>query len=347
TYVFYVKDNAGCVRQSSVNVNDLDTVDLPIEITETVKPSCDGMDNGSITFTLNPDTNYPKMRWDLFEVGNTTPVQSSGIIAFDPFIFIDGLSPKDYYLEVTQVDASDVDQCHTGSENVQVREQLPLTADVTATAEIGCYLPGLISVTNINGGTGPYTFDITGPSGFTPIVGTTQNPIEIPANSPEGDYEVFITDVYSCKSTSLGPVTMIVTPNPEIDAIQVDNCDGNTEVTVDGSSAAGGLKYAMVAHGDPAPTAYLDNLGVFTGVSAGEYDLYVIDANGCSISETLTVHPTLDVNVKRTKLLDCSSSPNATIEINVANGSGNYEYSVQEISTVSWLQPITPLTGNT
>src|SRR5690606_18423366 len=32
TYVFYVKDNANCVRQSSINVNELEDVDLPIAI---------------------------------------------------------------------------------------------------------------------------------------------------------------------------------------------------------------------------------------------------------------------------------------------------------------------------
>src|SRR5690606_8519527 len=40
TYVFYVRDSGGCVRQSSINVNDLITV--PLEITSVVTPSCAG-----------------------------------------------------------------------------------------------------------------------------------------------------------------------------------------------------------------------------------------------------------------------------------------------------------------
>src|SRR5690606_37978114 len=177
------------------------------------------------------------------------------------------------------------------------------------------------------------------------ITNTTQNPIEIPANSGLGEYEVTVRDVYGCSSTF--KVEMELTPNPEIDAIQVDNCDGNIEVTVTGSSAAGGLRYAMVTNGLPAPTAFLYNSGIFKGVAPGDYDFYVIDANGCTDSETLTVHPTLDVNVTRTKLLDCSPSPDATIEINVVNGSGNYHHSVQETISGISLQPLTPFTGNT
>ena len=352
TYVFYVEDSNGCIRQSNINVNEIPEVVLPIEITETVEPSCNGANNGSISFTLVPDTAFPFMRWELYEIGNAVPIRFSGNgpiaenVPLTPTIDISNLPPNDYYLEVIQVDVLDVDKCHGGSENIQVREQLPITANVTATAEIGCYLPGLISVTNINGGTGPYTFNVIGPSGSTPIPGTTQNPIEIPANSPEGYYEVIITDDYECSSTSLGPVYMILTPNPEIDDIQVDNCDDNIEVTVTGDSAAGGLRYAMVADDDPAPTTFLDNGGQFTGVAAGDYDFYVIDANGCTISQSLTVHPPLKAKAERTKLLDCSSDEEATIQIDVLNGSGTYHYSVREILTGAWLQTITPLTGD-
>src|SRR5690606_2964246 len=50
TYVFYVRDSNGCVRQSNVNVNDL--IDVPVEITSVVTPTCYGEETGSITYTI-------------------------------------------------------------------------------------------------------------------------------------------------------------------------------------------------------------------------------------------------------------------------------------------------------
>ncbi|WP_180270468.1 SprB repeat-containing protein, partial [Pseudoalteromonas sp. 3D05] len=50
TYVFFVRDANGCIRQSDINVNDLIT--LPLEITSTSIPACFGMTNGSITYTI-------------------------------------------------------------------------------------------------------------------------------------------------------------------------------------------------------------------------------------------------------------------------------------------------------
>ncbi|MEP4001459.1 MAG: hypothetical protein ABJM12_13695, partial [Ekhidna sp.] len=199
TYVFYVQDSNGCIRQSEQNVNEIPGVNLPLKITETVIPSCDGTDNGSISYTLNPNTSHPEMHWEFYEVGNPTPIQVSEVggtpsnVDYTDNLIFSGLAEGEYYLIVTQVDVNGDDSCIGGSENTLVEQQLPITANVTATQEIGCNQPGLISITNINGGTASYTYGVTGPAGFTAITATSQNPIEIPANSPAGDYNVTIT----------------------------------------------------------------------------------------------------------------------------------------------------------
>lgn len=351
TYVFYVKDDSGCVRQSTVNVNELEAVDLPIEISAVVTPNCAGEDNGSISFTLEPDTNYPQMRWELFEVGNSIPVQASGPNPADPAsnvpyvdeVVIKGLAEGDYYLAVTQVDGSGNDQCHAGSENVEIREQRPITAVVTAGDEIGCVRPGTILVTNIDGGTGPYTFHVAGPGGFT-IPETTQNPIEIPAGSPSGNYQVTIFDTYGCSPNTSYPVTMAENEPPTL-AVAVDNCSDNIEVTLTGSAGAGNYRYAMVASGSPAPTTFLDNGGEFLGVAPGTYEFYVIDTNGCTAFQPLTVNPTLKAKATRTKLLDCGPTAGASIEIEVLQGFGTMTYSVREITSPGPIES-GPITGN-
>ncbi|CAM4149733.1 T9SS type B sorting domain-containing protein [Zobellia roscoffensis] len=331
TYVFYVRDGAGCIRQSNVNVNDIPGINLPIEITSDITPSCFGAANGSITFNLNPTTSYPSMRWEVYELGNGTPIETSGgNVPYNNTITTTiGLGEGEYYIDVIQVDGSNADACTGGSENTYLQELNALNATATATRDISCNLPGLITIDNITGGGGaPYTFDVTGPAGFTPLTGTNTNPVQIPVNSPAGDYTVTINDQYGCSFT-MAAVTLDLSPNPTIDSITQDNCSAPIDLTLVGNSAAGNIRYAIVPAGDPAPTTYLDNAGLFENVADGSYDVYIIDGNGCTNSQSaFVVHPVLSAKAELTKTLDCTASPDAVIAIEVLDGSGSYEYSI-------------------
>ncbi|MEO0571245.1 MAG: T9SS type B sorting domain-containing protein [Bacteroidota bacterium] len=335
TYVFYVQDGSGCIRQSNVNVNDVPSVNLPIEIVSDVTPSCDGAANGSITFSLNPDTAYPNMRWEIYELGNATPIEVSGggatavNVAYNSTVTTTlPLAEGEYYIDVIQVDGSSVDACRGASENAYVPELAALNATASVDRDISCNLPGLIAITGISGGGGaPYRYDVSGPAGFTTLTGTLDNPVEIPVNSPAGNYTVTLFDQYGCSFVT-NTVPLTLSPNPTL-TVSHDNCVDPITVTAVGGSAVGNLRYAMVAHGSPAPTTYEDNSGIFTNVTPGAYDVYVMDGNGCTALESnFAVNPVLSANATLTKLLDCTASPDATIGIEILDGSGNYEYSI-------------------
>ena len=353
TYVFYVQDANNCVRQSTVNVNEIPGVNLPIDITATVKPSCFGINNGEVSFSISPDNSYPNMRWEFYELNMPSPLEVSGggaiatNVPYTNTLNFTSLYEGEYYIKLIQVDASNSDACEGGSENILIKEQLAITANVSSTREIGCQLPGLIKVENNNGGTAPYNFTVTGPAGFTTIANTTLNPIEIPANSPAGDYEVTVNDVYGCSSGTSYTVAMTVTPNPTIDAVMVTNCSTPIEVVITANSTAGNIRYAMVMAGNAAPTNYLANGGIFTNVAAGNYDIYIIDGNGCgSVQTDVTVYPSLQGSAKLTKLLDCSTSPEAEITIEALQGSGTYSYAITEITTSTNLVAKTTMPSN-
>lgn len=330
TYVFYVRDGSGCIRQSNVNVNDIPGIGLPIEITADITPTCDGVANGSITFNLNPDTAFPNMRWEIYEVGNPVAIETSGgNVPYNASITTSvALAEGEYYIDVIQVDGANIDACRGASENAYVPELAPLSGTAVVTRNISCNLPGLIAINGISGGGGaPYTYDVSGPVGFTTITGTTNNPVEIPVNSPAGNYTVTLYDQYSCPLV-LNTVPLTLSPNPTLSVTQ-DNCVAPITLTATGASAAGGLRYAIVPAGNPAPTTFEDNSGIFTNVTAGSYDVYVIDANGCTNSQAaFVVNPVLSASTTLTKLLDCTASPDATINIEVLDGSGSYQYSI-------------------
>src|SRR5690606_11896512 len=58
------------------------------------------------------------------------------------------------------------------------------------------------------------------------------------------------------------------------------------------------------------------------------YTVVILDSNGCSDTDIVTVHPSLEAQVLLTKLLDCSPTPDAEITLNVTSGSGNYDYEI-------------------
>ena len=326
TYTFYVRDNAGCVRQSNVNVNDIITV--PLEITSNITPSCNGANNGSITYTVtdNELPNGNEIRWTLYDMssGSAVAVTNSGgnIPYVSPQdVTITGLAPGNYFIEVIEVNGG-IDSCVGAIENELLEELDPLTGTPAVLQNISCDTPGLIEIQNPLGGGGTYFYTVTGPAPFTTITATSDNPIEIPANSPAGNYIITMEDQYGC-STPLGSVALTLTPNPTIDAIAVNNCSDPATVTITASSGAAQIFYSL-----DGGTTYEDNGGVFNNISAGLYNVAILDSNGCTATSTVTVHPVLEATVALTKLLDCSVSPDAEITIDILSGSNSYDYQI-------------------
>ncbi|MGI9552175.1 MAG: beta strand repeat-containing protein [Aurantibacter sp.] len=332
TYVFYVRDSTGCIRQSNVNVNDITT--NPLEITATYEPSCSGANDAEITYTITDTdaTTHPSMHWEFYDAPSGALVQSSGgNIAWNTTITVSGLAPGEYYITVTEVDGGGVDACVSGSENLLVEELNPITATLNKLSDISCSAPGLISIENINGGGGTFTYTVTGPAPFVTISGTPDNPIAIPANSPAGNYNVTITDQFGC-FTNLGPIALTLTPNPTIDSMVVDNCSSPTSLTINATSGAPQILYSIDGGAN-----YVDNGGVFNNLAPATYNISIIDSNGCIDTDTVDIYPVLEANVSLTKLLDCTVTPDAEITIDITFGSGNYDYEI-----VNGLGPVVP-----
>ena len=328
TYVFYVRDAAGCVRQSNVNVNDLIT--LPLEIVSSYTPACPGDNNATITYTIE-DNETPfgnEISWVLYQNvgGIISAVQNSGgPIAFSSpqDVVVTGLSSGTYFLQVQEYDGG-MPTCIGATENLFVEELRPLSGNLNPLREIGCTISGLIRVENLTGGDGNYVFDVAGPAGFTPITGTPQNPIEIPSNSPSGNYTVTVTDGMGCNQI-IGTVTLNQTSPPIINAVNVSNCSNPPELSVLATGATGALLYSI-----DGGVSFVNNGGVFSPIAPGTYHIVVVDENGCTATTSSTVYPVLEANVTLTKYLDCTATPDAEVTIEVNNGSGDYEYTVTD-----------------
>ncbi|QXP57694.1 T9SS type B sorting domain-containing protein [Cellulophaga sp. HaHa_2_95] len=330
TYVFYVRDFNGCVRQSDVNVNDIINP-LPLQVEYTSTPSCDSAANASIDFTIT-DNQTPfgtQFRWELYNIagtivrssGNgTTPGMAGTIVGFTNNLSITDLIADEYFIIVTEIDGG-TDTCISASENILLEELAPITATLVKLEDIACANPGLIRVDAITGGGGTYTFTVTDPSATVIATGTTDNPLEIPAGSAAGDYAVSVSDQYGC-SYPLGTVTMALSAPPTITSVAVDNCSTSATVTINttlGDSST--LLYSI----DGGAT-YVDNSGVFTNMTVNTYTVFVKDGNGCTASDTVEVYPTIQASATLDENLGCTND--AEILISASSGSGAYEYEI-------------------
>ncbi|SMC60545.1 T9SS type B sorting domain-containing protein [Cellulophaga tyrosinoxydans] len=338
TYVFYVKDANGCIRQSDQNVAELNT--NPIDIDATFTPSCSALNNGQIVYTLidNQAPTELNMRWELRNLSGTiirssgnglTPGLPGAIIGYNSSITIGNLSPDDYYITVTEVNGT-TDTCISASENLKLIELNPITAALNKLQDMTCDNPGLIAIENINGGGGSYNYTVTGPAPFSAISGTTDNPIEIPAGSPTGTYNVSISDQYGCGAYAIGSVNMTMPLPPTITSVAVENCSTKPSITITASSPSSSILYYSIDGG----LNYVTN-NVFNNLTAGTYAVFVKDGNGCTFIYTTSpviVHPRLQATASLVSSLGCGPGQEAEIEINAISGSGNYDYIIADSS---------------
>ena len=179
---------------------------------------------------------------------------------------------------------------------------------------------------SISGGSSPYT--IAWSNGAT-----TPNL----SNLSAGTYILTVTDQTSCSGT----VSVTITEPTPIAIAQIPvnpSCNG----------ASDGEMQLMVNGGVP-PYSFLWSDGStnqnLTGVPAGNYDVTVTDANGCT--ETLTNLPITDppvimVNIDNATDVSCNGAEDGSIQISVSGGTGGYTYSWSNGETSGGLSNVGP-----
>ncbi len=340
TYVFYVRDASPCVRQSSQNVNTL--APPPVQINADVTPTCDGVTNGQITYTVTETTLGElggSFDWDFYRLDDVLPIGAPTLISSGTeATFTSGdsftvptpasLGTGDYYVEIR---GAAPNNCVIGSENVEIEQLNPITFTPNILTHITCANPGLIEIQNPQGGGGTYTYTLSSANFVSDIV-STDNPIEVPmANLVDPTATPFnilveIADQYNCPVTTLPShtVSMNISQSPTITSVTTTNCASPFGITV---NASGGT--APYLYSNDGGTTYIDNGGIFNNVAVGTYNISIIDANGCTDTDTIEIYPALEANVQTTKLLDCDvTSPEALITIEALNGSGSYDYAI-------------------
>ena len=296
TYDVTVVDANGCEGTSSITLNEPPAITVsvgtppPIDCINTTSSVDATASGGTPSYTYN---------WSNGDTGSTLNTTTAGT----------------YTVTVT-----DANGCTDETDVTIVDNSLP-PPDATISGT-GVICPGsgtTVDITVTFVGTGPWTFTYTDGTNQVTIT-TGDNPYVITVDEP-GTYTLVDVEESGCVGTVNGSAD-ISTSNVSIDVTETDllcNGDTNGSITVNGS---GGVSPYTYTWSDPALSGT-----VLTNLSAGTYDLTVVDANGCEDATSIVIDepPVLEATMGTPVQIDCNNA-NGSATVSVSGGTASYSY---------------------
>lgn len=192
------------------------------------------------------------------------------------------------------------------------------TASITTISNVTCNGAnnGKLTCSPI-GGAGPYSYSWT-PGGQT---------VASAINLSPGTYSCTVTDFYGCKATAVGTITQ----PPVLTAIMNSNnvkCFGGSTGTVTAAGSGGTGPYTYLWTTIPSTLSSVNNVAI------GNYPCNITDANGCTITQSITVtQPTAISLTSSVTTANCNQS-NGSATVTASGGApGAYTYSWSAGST--------------
>ena len=307
-YDIVVRDANGCTATWPVTIEMVDpnTISFTYEITQIT--TCYGDNTGKITISNVAGGSGSGYEFSIYqpEVWGTNPI----------FENLPGGPTNPYYIKVR-----DSYGCVVAANNgnpIYINQPSPINFTVQTTNVTGCWYNtnGTIKVTGVSGGTGLKQVSIDGITFF---------PTTYTFNVGVGSYTVYVRDANGCIATK--PATITGPPAIVINTLTVSDvtCFGGNDgdVNASASGGTGTLEYSIDG------VNYFAS-GNFTGLTAGDYTMYVRDFNGCILTQDFTVSqpPALYFTTQTKTDITCNGLSDGTITLVAAGGNAPYNYSI-------------------
>ena len=264
-YTVTVTDANGCEQP----VQGIEIEELSLEDIEVVNPTdltCFNDSTGAVEIVINDQGAQGPFTYNFFD-GNDFVDASA----------LSSLAKGDYDIEV-----SDANGCQGTVPTFSIDEPEEIRA-IVEPVRLSCFgdTNGATIVT-ASGGSNNFTYAWSN--------GTTERTIN---NLGEGAYSVIVTDDNGCSSDT---INFSVTNPPPITITSIDprsvNCPtdpvGSIEIEVTGG--AGGYEYSL-DNGDT-----FGDVGVLSGLPAGDYDIQIRDAEGCVKDTMATINSSVTID---------------------------------------------------
>ncbi len=335
TYTFAVHDeSSGCEYYQEATVPVSSSSNLNATIDNLTSITCFGSADGIVEFSID---GYDATTVD-YEIFTYATNASSGItgtisgaVGGPESETVNSMAPGEYYILFTETDGA-----NAGCVNASVTfviDQAPTLLEVSASAtkNQNCNDDGTITATG-RYGVAPYEYQYLVDTATVPTATDTGWTTSTTYNDVAGDYIVYIKDANNCIQEST-VVTIDYDTASEIDTIIVnDYCvdEGNYEVEVT-LTTTDTATYNLSVNGGALQSAdFVSGVYTVTGLSSSTatQTIEIQDVNGCGNTETFEIASKFQATAQITKLLDCSTSPNAEITITAFDGYGPFEYEV-------------------
>lgn len=330
SYDVTVNDSLGC----SVNANIIVTEPTQVSVTTShTDETVQGLNDGTITVVVSGGT------------GTYTIVQIENIATFngqssstptsgnDTFTFT-GVAPGEY-----QIYTKDSNNCEIGYNtpisipNVTVAAGTPSLAIDTisgqtppSTVAVSCNGFTHDPVMVVSGGQADYEFSSDNVNWSSPQSGTT---FTFPAVGAGGPYDYYVRDAngisVSAQITITEPSALGGSSSVVHETVVSAN-DGEITVTPSGGTSP----YSVELNGVTISSSPY----TFTGLDAATYNYTITDDNGCQFQDSATVNAGTAI-VSVTSLAQGNISCNGgttTVTMTVTGGSGNYEFSSDNVN---------------
>jgi gliding motility-associated-like protein len=287
SYTCTITDANGCVITKTVTIINAGSPTATISASTNIL--CNGGNNGSATVTASGGTGPYTYAW--------TPTGGTGATA-------SSLTANTYTVTVT-----DANGCSTTA--TVTLTQPPLLAATAVSTPVLCNggTTGTATVT-ASGGTPGYTYSWA-PSGGT---GATASGLAA------GTYTCTVTDANGCTRTASITVTQptaVTATTATTPVLCNGGSTGTTSVTASGGTPA--YTYSWAPSGGTGSSA--------TGLTAGTYTCTITDANGCSITKTITVTQPTAIAATSTTVTATCGNPNGSATVTPSGGTPGYTYS--------------------
>lgn len=290
-YTVTISDSKNCTQTDTIRVTEPPQLKLKSIIINNA--SCFGGADGSIKVRVADGTPNYTFNW-------TAPISSTDSIA-------GGLSQGAY--TVTVLDANG---CSLSTDALIT--QPSNFAAVVNQKNISCFggNDGYVKV-NITGSNKPYLYNWNPTGEITDSIG----------DLTQGIYTLDVVDSLGCAFSEIITITQPPIIATSINKVDV-TCFGATNATAEANAVGGTRPFTFAWSNNPTITS---SDSVVTGLKAGIYSVYIVDANGCKDTSNITILQPDSVKFDAQKTdLNCFKDSTGTITINVQGGTPTYTY---------------------
>lgn len=218
------------------------------------------------------------------------------------------LSLGSYFIEVR-----DSNNCKA-RDTITLNQPQPLLLNAAVLAET-CHLTNGAINLSPTGGTRPYLFQLNGTSQVA-----DSNFIQLQA----GTYAVLLTDVNGC--TTQQNLNILLLDNPIVTSLSTDDLscfesnDGSIQMNALGN---GPLQFSL-------DTIFFQSSSSFNNLSAGTYQIYVVDTNQCRTDTTVLITQPSEITATFSSDSSNCTQANGSLTISAIGGTGALTYSFNQ-----------------